>query len=181
MEELILNELSKINITTFIAIFLLAILLYSILEPWFIKIKNLIIDKYKSKSKSEDLARTVDEDHKKMIEYEQNRIADRKQSLEIQKQLVKAIEDINKKIDEFQKTTDARFKESKAREDKRTRAELKDRIGQSYRFYHEQGKWNHMEKEALEDLITEYEDAGGDNSFVHSKVQQEMYTWELID
>lgn len=35
-----------------------------------------------------------------------------------------------------------------------------------------------MELEALEDLIDEYESAEGKNSFVHSVVQKEMYTWE---
>ena len=38
-----------------------------------------------------------------------------------------------------------------------------------------------MEKEALEGLIEEYEAAGGENSFVHSKVQKEMYTWTLVE
>ena len=33
----------------------------------------------------------------------------------------------------------------------------------------------------LEDLIEEYEAAGGENSFVHSLVQKEMYAWEKIE
>ena len=37
-----------------------------------------------------------------------------------------------------------------------------------------------MELEALEDLIDEYESADGKNSFVHSVVQKEMYTWEKV-
>ena len=35
--------------------------------------------------------------------------------------------------------------------------------------------------ETLEGLIKTYEDYGGKNSFVHSLVQKEMYTWEHID
>ena len=38
-----------------------------------------------------------------------------------------------------------------------------------------------MELEALEDLIEEYESADGKNSFVHTVVQKEMYTWEKDD
>ena len=60
-------------------------------------------------------------------------------------------------------------------------AELKDKISQSYRYYHSLGKINDMELEALEDLIEEYESADGENSFVHSVVQKEMYTWEKVE
>lgn len=68
-------------------------------------------------------------------------------------------------------------------------AEYKDKIGQSYRYYKERKYsnedttpyWNHMEKEALEGLIKQYESHGGSNSFVHSIVEPEMQTWKLID
>ncbi len=68
-------------------------------------------------------------------------------------------------------------------------AEYKDKIGESYRFY-SMRKYsdkepipylNHMEKEALRGLITQYESHGGRNSFVHSKVEPEMETWKVID
>lgn len=61
------------------------------------------------------------------------------------------------------------------------RAKLKDKIRQSYSYYTKTQKWNKMEKEALEGLIASYEESGGDNSFVHAIVVQEMYNWELID
>lgn len=68
-------------------------------------------------------------------------------------------------------------------------AEYKDKIGDSYRFYSTRKYsddepipyWNHMEKEALKGLITQYEAHGGSNSFVHSKVEVEMQTWKVID
>lgn len=68
-------------------------------------------------------------------------------------------------------------------------AEYKDKIGESYRFYcgrrysdeEPVPYWNHMEKEALKGLITQYEAHGGSNSFVHSKVEVEMQTWKVID
>lgn len=61
------------------------------------------------------------------------------------------------------------------------RANLKDRISQSYRYYHERQRWNTMEKEAFDDLIRSYEDAGGKNSFVHTICEPESNTWKLID
>lgn len=73
-----------------------------------------------------------------------------------------------------------RFNENDERMMKRVRAELKDRIGQLYRSYHSSGKINDMEWDALQDLITEYEDNGGKNSFVHDTVLTEMYTWERV-
>ena len=112
---------------------------------------------------------------------------DRRQSLAIQKELTDAqkrlsdsLSDISRKIDALQQSTDERFIESERKNNKRIRAELKDKISQSYRYYHSLGKINDMELEALEDLMEEYESADGKNSFVHSVVQKEMYTWEKI-
>lgn len=86
-----------------------------------------------------------------------------------EKELEKSISELSNKLDEIQQ-----------KNNKRIRAELKDKISQSYRYYHSLGKINDMELEALEDLIEEYETAQGQNSFVHSVVQKEMYTWERI-
>lgn len=68
-------------------------------------------------------------------------------------------------------------------------AEYKDKIGRSYRYYNERKYsdklptpyWNEMEKESLEDLITQYESHGGKNSFVHSVVEPEIEKWKVID
>ena len=77
--------------------------------------------------------------------------------------------------------TDERFIKSEMKTNRRIRAELKDKIGRSYRYYHNLGEITDMELEALEDLIAEYEAADGENSFVHSIVQKEMYTWKRIN
>lgn len=60
------------------------------------------------------------------------------------------------------------------------RARLKDRIAQSYRIYHERGSWTAMEKEAFEDLIKDYEQHGGENSFVHSVCELESCMWKIV-
>ncbi|MEE0418746.1 MAG: hypothetical protein UDG86_01710 [Lachnospiraceae bacterium] len=107
---------------------------------------------------------------KQQEEFSKNRAQDREQSLIIQKKLVTAIEQINQKLDESQRKTN-----------KRVQAELKERLGQSYRYYHSIKQWNEMEKEAFDGLIEEYEEAGGNNSFVHDIVMPESYTWELVE
>lgn len=61
------------------------------------------------------------------------------------------------------------------------RAKLKDRISQAYRYYHDKGEWNKMEREAFNDLIRDYEAHGGQNSFVHSVCEPESQTWNVID
>lgn len=125
---------------------------------------------------------------KEMNQLSENRKQDRQQSFQIQKELTdaqkelaKSISEISKKIDKMQHNTDERFQKSEQKNNKRIRAELKDKISQSYRYYHSLGAINDMELEALEDLIEEYEAAQGENSFVHSVVQKEMYTWNKVD
>lgn len=61
------------------------------------------------------------------------------------------------------------------------RARIKNEISKAYQRFHKVKKWSSMEKEAMEDLIEQYEACGGMNSFVHKKVQVEMYTWEVTD
>lgn len=131
------------------------------------------------------------EDHKLLIQTINNLNAlqtkqeeDKKQSIKhdnlIKDDFSESLSVISRKIDDMQRSIDERFLESEQRNNKRIRAELKDKISQSYRYYHALGKINDMELEALEDLIEEYEAAAGENSFVHSVVQKEMYTWEKI-
>ncbi len=131
----------------------------------------------------------LSEKHKEDIDsFSNNRIHDREQSFSIQKELITSQENISKlinsleeKLTEMQDNTDKRFKENEEKENRRVQAELKDKIGQSYRYYHDIKKINDIEMETLEGLIKTYEDYGGKNSFVHSLVQKEMYTWEHVE
>lgn len=117
-----------------------------------------------------------------------SRVHDREQSLSIQKELTvsqeritESINSLSDKLAEMQENTNKRFKENDEKQNKRIQAELKDKIGQSYRYYHNVKQINDIELETLEGLIQTYEDYGGTNSFVHSLVQKEMYTWEHVD
>lgn len=130
---------------------------------------------------TQKLETEVEELHRMVDTYNQNRVNDRAQSFKTQELLTERIDELFEKMKEMQDDTNAKFDALKERNDKRVRAELKDKIGASYRYYHNTRKINDMELEALEDLIEAYEDACGENSFVHSVVQQEMYTWEKVD
>lgn len=134
----------------------------------------------------------VKDNHNDTHEFIENRLVEfytpyREQSLKVQSEWIKTQKDVSDKVvklseqlNTMQKNTDERFRISEEKQNKRARAELKDKIRRSYQMYHESGKINDMEIEALEGLIESYEDAKGDNSFVHSVVQKEMYTWERI-
>lgn len=108
--------------------------------------------------------------------FRQNRINDRKQSLNIQQQLLDKIQGVDEVLEFISNQINSNEEKRKSSE----RARLKDRIGQAYGHYNKSKQWTKMEKEALEELISEYENAGGENSFVHSVVQKEMYTWTEI-
>lgn len=136
-----------------------------------------------------DELKKLSEKHEKDINsFLDSRVHDREQSLSIQKELTvsqkrisESINSLSDKLVEMQENTNKRFKENDEKQNKSTQAVLKDKIGQSYRYYHNVKQINDIELETLEGLIQTYEDYGGTNSFVHSLVQKEMYTWEHVD
>lgn len=160
---------------------------------WFLftnrkKLKEFFDDLYVQRKNKENLLNAIHENQTNIRQIMENRLLDREQSFAIQRELTNAQKELSdsihiifKKLDDMQRSTDERFSESERKNNKRIRAELKDKISQSYRYYHSLGKINDMELEALEDLIEEYESVEGKNSFVHSVVQKEMYTWEKVE
>lgn len=60
-------------------------------------------------------------------------------------------------------------------------ADLKEKIEKLYRECHTHMVCTDTALETLKDLIADYERHGGKNSFVHSLVQPEMYTWDKIE
>jgi DNA anti-recombination protein RmuC len=187
MEDILTKYLVDLNPTIIIASIIILIFLCWIIIKNRKVITDFFNDLYNQKKRKEEILQTIKNNQSAIKEIMNNRARDREQSLSIQKELTDAqnklsesLSDISKKIDNMQHNTDERFKESERKNNKRIRAELKDKISQSYRYYHSLGKINDMELEALEDLIEEYESAEGQNSFVHSVVQKEMYTWEKV-
>lgn len=187
MKELLTKYLENINpMIVIVAIILIVFICWILIKNRKV-IFELFNDLYNRKKNKEELLQTIKDNQADIKTIMENRIHDREQSFAIQKELTEAqkklsesLSDISKKIDDIQRNTDERFMESERKNNKRIRAELKDKISQSYRYYHSLGEINDMELEALEDLIEEYESADGKNSFVHSVVQKEMYTWEKV-
>lgn len=188
MEKILSQYLENISpMVIVVSIVILFFVLWKVIKNRKI-ISDFFNDLYNRKKNKEEILQTIKDNQSDIKTLMENRIHDREQSLSVQKELTDAqnklsesISDIAKKLDDMKRDTDKRFMESEQKNNKRIRAELKDKIGQSYRYYHEFGKINDMELEALEDLIEEYEEADGKNSFVHSVVQKEMYTWEKIN
>ncbi len=188
MEELLTKYLININpAIIFVAIVILVFICWIIVKNRAV-ISDFFNELYNRKKNKEEILQTIKNNQSAIKKIMDNRVHDREQSLSIQKELTDAqnklsesLSNISQKIDDMQRNTDERFIESERKNNKRIRAELKDKISQSYRYYHSLGKINDMELEALEDLIEEYEEAEGKNSFVHSVVQKEMYTWEKTD
>lgn len=133
------------------------------------------------KKLSDDLSTFMIEVRSDIKTFTENRVKDREQSRNIQKELLSNIQNISEKVDAMQRNTDERFAVSEEKQNQRVQADIKERIAQSYRRYNSSKKITRMELEALEDLIAAYESHGGVNSFVHSVVQKEMYTWEVDD
>lgn len=110
---------------------------------------------------------------------------DVKESDEHDKILQNNISVLNEKVDSLSLS----ISEMRKIQDEDKLAEYKDKIGDSYRYYSEREYsetnhvpyWNHMEKESLEGLISQYEAHGGKNSFVHSIVETEMQKWKVIN
>ena len=170
---------------------LVGLVIVGVVLGWFLSnrkdIKGVFDSWYQTRKRKDEILQMILDDHDRMGEYESNRLKDREQSFEIQKQLIDAntrlaiqLADLSKMVQESQSKIDKRFEESEEKNNKRVRAELKDKIGRTYRYHHELGKINDIEFEALKDLIEEYECAGGNNSFVHDLVIPEMYHWEIV-
>lgn len=100
-----------------------------------------------------------------------------KDSEEGDRKLAKSIDTLTDKVDALALQLD----KMQEKADANNRSDLKDKIATLYRKYHNEQKWTEMEKETFSDLIKSYEDAGGVNSFVHTKCLPEMYTWEIIE
>ena len=170
---------------------LVSLIILGVVIGWFLSnrkdIKGLWDSWYQTKKRKDELLNMLLNDHDRMNKYEENRKHDREQSFEIQRQLVDAntklaeqITELSKMMQENQRKTDNRFAESEERNQKRIRAELKDKIMRAYRLHHKTRKITAMELDALEGLIEEYFAVKG-NSFVANIVQPEMYTWTVVD
>lgn len=148
-----------------------------------IKEQDGIIQKLKGeiselRGKLEDYEKANEEHWGVSIEYRDKYDEQQCRTVESFDRLTDAINALGEKIDQNQKKTDERFKESEEKNQKRIRAELKDKIMRAYRLHHQTKRITQMELESLEGLVEEYFAVNG-NSFVEKYVQPEMYTWSV--
>lgn len=66
------------------------------------------------------------------------------------------------------------------KDSKTKRAEIKEKIERIYGECHPAMTCTDMQFEVLKELIEEYEEHGGVNSFVHTTVEPEMHTWDKV-
>lgn len=110
--------------------------------------------------------------------YEDNRIHDRQQSFEKQHAIDCSFDKVNASIINLTNI----LQNMQDKDDEREKARLKNSISRLYRECRKEKKWTCMQKDTMEEMIRSYESCrGGGNGFIHSVVQPEMYTWEVID
>lgn len=112
--------------------------------------------------------RTHDREDSRKIREEVYKVMDR-QSKQIEKQ--------SEQIEELKNITLGIQKKNSETK----RAEIKEKIERIYRECHPAMTCTDMQLETLKELIDQYEKHEGGNSFVHSTVQKEMYSWHVIN
>lgn len=107
----------------------------------------------------------------------------RDDSRKIRDEMYKVINGQSKQIENLANTVtkmEERQSKMEEKQSKTKRAELKEKVERIYSECHPAQKCTDMQFETLKELIEEYEEHGGVNSFVHSTVEPEMYEWEKV-
>lgn len=180
-----IKELTQINYGTLIisiCTILLAFKFMWTLFDWFIKLLGLETRSMRLKREEHELLIATS---KALNELKEKECEDTKQAIKHDQMIKKNLAMVSETMIQIKEEVTL----MRTLRDNDKLAEYKDKVGQGYRFYKQRKfsdeepipYWNHMEKEALEGLIQQYESHGGSNSFVHSIVEPEMQTWKLID
>lgn len=184
MDESILELLQKVTLYDLIWSLLLIIAVIGILISQKKRITKFMNKWRKDKNDEEDFTKlvfqlrdSVEDIKKQLTEYQQNREHDRDDSRRIREEMYEVI---NKQSDGIKDLTDI-VVDMKKRDSKTKRAEIKEKIERIYSECHPNMTCTDMQLEILRELIEEYEEHGGVNSFVHSTVEPEMCTWKKIN
>ena len=118
-----------------------------------------------SKNEDEDFHALVYE-LKNSIETLSSEVKHNQETMNVQSESIAELKDIVIKMQEKNSET--------------KRAEIKEKIERIYRECTGDQVCTEMQLESLKGLIEQYEKHGGDNSFVHTIVQPEMYKWEVV-
>ena len=119
----------------------------------------------KTKNEDEDFHALVYE-LKNSIETLSKEVKQNQETMNVQSESIAELKDIVIKMQEKNSET--------------KRAEIKEKIERIYRECTHEQICTEMQFESLKDLIEQYEKHGGDNSFVHTTVQPEMYKWQIV-
>lgn len=123
-----------------------------------------------------NLKNSVDEINSTLEQIFKNREHDRDDSRRIRSEMYAIMDKQSESIDHLtQIVMDIQKKNSKTK-----RAEIKEKIERIYSECHQAMTCTDMQYETLKELIEEYEEHGGNNSFVHTTVEPEMHLWEKI-
>lgn len=129
---------------------------------------------YGLKNSMIELGKKIEENR---TERENERTHDREDSRKIREEMYKVMNKQSEQIEELKNITLGIQKKNSETK----RAEIKEKIERIYRECHPAMTCTDMQLETLKELIDQYEKHGGDNSFVHSTVQKEMYSWHVIN
>ena len=184
MDESVLEVLQKVTLYELIWSFALIIAIGGILISQKGKISKWMNKWRKAKNDEDDFTKLVYDlkdsviEIKKTIEQVQ---LDREHDRDDLRQMKTDVYDmVDKQSDGIKNLTDIVVK-MQEKNSKTTRAEIKERIERIYRECHPAMTCTDMQFETLKELIEEYEEHGGINSFVHSTVEPEMYEWNKIN
>lgn len=184
MNESLLELLTKVTLFDLIwSLFLISILL-GIMVSQKKKISKCLNKWRKNKNEEENfnnlvynLKKSVDEINTVIEQISQNRIHDREDSRRIRNEMYKIMDKQSGSIEHLTKiVVDMQKKNSKTK-----RAEIKEKIERIYSECHPAMTCTDMQYETLKELIEEYEEHNGANSFVHSTVEPEMHLWKKIN
>lgn len=181
----LLNEVSAIDLILAILLIIFIILLIVVQKSKVLEVlnkwrksknekENFHILVYNMKSSIDDLSKIVKKNQenrdKELLQYRDDSRKIRDEMYEVMNNQSESIKELKETVLEIQKINS-----------ETTKAEIKERIERIYRECTNEQVCTEMQFETLRDLIEQYEKHGGNNSFVHSIVEKEMYHWDVID
>ena len=169
----LLNAVKLVDVLVTTALFVVII---SILVTQRKKLKE-VFESWREKRNFEDnTIKMINSNTDKIKELEDIMTNARQTSIDIRDKMYDDLGEVSTNVKEIIKT----LCEMQKREEASKRADIKDKIEKIYRECGEAKKCTDMQFETLKDLIEDYERHNGKNSFVHSVVQKQMYSWEII-
>lgn len=169
----LLNAVKLVDVVVTSALFIVII---SILITQRKKLKEIFEVWRKKKNFEENAMIMIKANTEKIKELENTMLSARQTSVDIR---AKMYNDLNEVVNNV-KTIIVTLSEVQERDAETKRAEIKHSIEKAYRECCDTKVCTDTQFETLKDLIQAYEKHGGTNSFVHSLVIPEMYTWKLI-